>query len=127
MTRPTTLQIDKYALYYLTNTDQKARLSQSEVQYATTHQSLIHAHYHSSFLSQFPSSLQRLDDTAGGIAMIEQPNIDKAVFVRALINIEEPIVVEGTDIAFEMRKGDIYVIRWSAIRENVLEGNAELI
>ena len=59
--------------------------------------------------------------------MIEQPDIDKAVFVRALRDIEEPIVVEGTDVAFEMKRGDIYVVRWSAIRDNVLEGNAELI
>ncbi|MCJ1240476.1 GINS complex subunit [Varicellaria rhodocarpa] len=120
-------KIDKHAFHYLTNTSQKARLSPSEVQYATTHQSLLHAHYHSSFLSQFPTPLQRLDDTAGGIAMIEQPDIDKAVFVRALEDIQEPIVVDGTDMAFEMSRGDIYVVRWSAIREMVLGGGAELI
>ena len=120
-------QIDKYALFYLANPAQKARLSSSEVQYATTHQNLLQAHYHSSFLSQFPTSLQRLDDTAGGIAMIEQPDLDKAVFVRVLKDVNEPVVIEGTDTAFEMRKGDIYVVRWSAVMNSVTEGYAELI
>jgi GINS complex subunit 4 len=123
----TALQIDKYALYILTNPAQKSRLSPSEIQYATTHQSLLHAHYHSSFLSQFPNSLQRLDDTAGGISMIEQPDVDKAVFIRALRDVDTPIVVEGTDMAFKMRRGDVYVVRWSAVRELVMGGDAELI
>lgn len=59
--------------------------------------------------------------------MIEQPDVDKAVFVRALRDVEEPIVVDGTDIDFEMRRGDVYVVRWSAVRDVVVNGNAELI
>ena len=59
--------------------------------------------------------------------MIEQPDVDKAVFVRALRDVEEPIIVEGTDIDFEMRRGDVYVVRWSAIRDSVMSGDAELI
>lgn len=120
-------QIDKYALYILTNAAQRARVSAIELQYATTHQSILHGHYRASFLAQFPTALQRLDDTAGGISMVEQPDLDKAVFVRALRDVDSPIFVEGTDIAFEMRIGDIYVVRWSAIRELVLAGDAELI
>ncbi|MCJ1479936.1 GINS complex subunit [Schaereria dolodes] len=120
-------KIDKHALHYLTNPTQKIRLSSSELHYATTHQSLLQAHYHSSFLSQFPTTLQRLDDTAGGISMIEQPDLDKAVFVRALRDVREPIVVEGTDMAFEMRRGDVFIVRWSAVKETVEGGDAELI
>ena len=67
-----------------------------------------------------------MDDTAGGISMIEQPDIDEAVFVRALSDVPE-IVVVGTDIAFEMRRGDIFVVRWSAVREAVERGEAELV
>ncbi|KAL8941683.1 MAG: hypothetical protein Q9216_002096 [Gyalolechia sp. 2 TL-2023] len=120
-------KIDKYTLYILFNPAQWERLSPSELQYANSHQALLEAHYRSSFLSQFPTSLQRLDDTAGGISMIEQPDVDKAVFVRALRDIEEPITVEGTDIDFEMRRGDVYVVRWSAVRDAVMHGDAELI
>lgn len=59
--------------------------------------------------------------------MIEQPDMDNAVFVRALRDIETPVFVEGTDMGFEMQSGDIYVVRWSAIRELVFAGDAELI
>ena len=59
--------------------------------------------------------------------MVEQPDVDKAVFVRALRDVDSPIVVEGTDTAFEMRRGDVYVVRWSAVREVVIGGDAELI
>ena len=119
--------MDRHTLHYLSNASYQARLSASELQYAASHQSLLHAHYHSSFLSQFPTSLQRLDDTAGGISMVEQPDLDKAVFVRALKDIAQPIVVEGTDMAFEMKRGDIYVVRWSSIKDLVIGGEAELI
>lgn len=59
--------------------------------------------------------------------MIEQPDVEKAVFVRALRDVEEPIIVDGTDIDFEMRRGDVYVVRWSAVRDVVMNGDAELI
>lgn len=68
-----------------------------------------------------------MDDTAGGISMIEVPDVDKAVFVRALRDIDSLIYVEGTDMGFQMLKGDIYVVRWSAIHQLVLSGDAELI
>jgi GINS complex subunit 4 len=90
-------------------------LSPSEYQYLTSHQALLSSHYTSSFLSQFSASLQRLDDTTGGISMIDKPDEDKAVFVRALRDVGE-IFVEGTDRRFEMKRGDVWVVRWSAVR-----------
>lgn len=59
--------------------------------------------------------------------MIEVPDLDNAVFVRALKDVDEAVLVEGTDMAFRISKGDIYVVRWSAVRELVLGGDAELI
>lgn len=120
-------KIDAHALHHLTDSSTKARLSPSELQYATAHTTLLHAHYRSSFLSQFPTSLQKMDDTAGGISMVEGPDVDKAVFVRALKDVEEPVYVDGTDTAFEMRRGDVVVVRWNAVREIVMAGDAELI
>ena len=78
-------------------------------------------------MSQFPASLQRLDDTAGGISMVETPDLDKAVFVRALKNSDELIEVEGTDISFTLEKGAVFVVRWSAVKEAVERGEAELL
>ena len=59
--------------------------------------------------------------------MVEGPDADRAVFVRALKDVEGPIQVEGTDTAFGMRRGDVVVVRWSAIRGMVMAGDAELI
>jgi GINS complex subunit 4 len=104
-------------------------LSPSEHQYLTSHQLLLSTHYSSSFLSQFPASLQRLDDTAGGISMVDKPDEDNAVFVRALRDVGE-IIVEGTDRRFEMKRGDVWVVRWSAVRKWAVgsgTGDVELI
>ncbi|EAT89609.1 hypothetical protein SNOG_02878 [Parastagonospora nodorum SN15] len=107
----------------------KPLLSASEYQYLTSHHSLLSTHYSSSFLSQFPASLQRLDDTTGGISMIDKPDEDKAVFVRALRDVGD-IYVEGTDRRFEMKRGDVWVVRWSAVRQWAVgsgTGDVELI
>lgn len=120
-------QIDRFALHYLNNASARARLSPSEAEYAATHQAMLAAHYQASFLGQFPLSLQRLDDTAGGIAMVEQPDADKAVFVRALVDSGIPVQVPGTDIEFILARGSVYVVRWSAVRDRVEGGEMELI
>ncbi|KAJ4303539.1 GINS complex subunit [Kalmusia sp. IMI 367209] len=101
-------------------------LSPSEHQYLTSHQALLSSHYASSFLSQFPGSLQRMDDTTGGISMVDKPDEDAAVFVRVLRDVGE-VAVEGTDRRFEMKRGDVWVVRWSAIRGWVASGDLELI
>ena len=59
--------------------------------------------------------------------MIETPDLDRAVFVRALRDTHEPVYVEGTDTYFEMKRGDIFVVRWSAVKTLVEGGGAELI
>jgi GINS complex subunit 4 len=78
-------QIDKHALHYrdLSLSD-PAILSPLEQQYLQSHQALLSSHYHASFLSSFPENLQKLDDTAGGISMIDKPDEDCAVFCRIL-------------------------------------------
>ncbi|KAL9124857.1 MAG: hypothetical protein Q9217_005862 [Psora testacea] len=121
-------KIDAHTLHYLSQPSSLSLLSPSELQYARTHTALLHNHYHSSFLSQFPTSLHKLDDKAGGgISMVEGPDVDKAVFVRALRDIEEVVEVPGTDIRLDMRRGDVVVVRWSAVKEVVGRGGCELI
>lgn len=59
--------------------------------------------------------------------MIEEPDLDKAVFIRVLRDVPEPIVVEGTDAAFHLNSGQVFVVRYSAVRENLERGDVELI
>ncbi len=58
--------------------------------------------------------------------MVETPDTDKAVFVRGLRDVGE-VWVEGTDTAFEMRRGDVFIVRWAAVKDVVGRGDAELI
>jgi len=61
-------------------------LSATELSYLRQHLNLLTNHYNVSFLSSFPPKLRRLDDRAGagGVSMVEGPDLDKAVWVRCL-------------------------------------------
>ncbi|GAB1310456.1 GINS complex subunit [Madurella fahalii] len=120
-------KIDRHTLHYLSTDDLRARLSEMELAYATRHQALLHNHYLSSFLSSFPPALQNLNDAAGGISMIETPDLESAVFIRLLKN----SLVEGrgvdTDDSTVMRESDIVILRWSDAKPLVEAGSAELV
>ena len=124
-------KIDTHPLHILARhsaslTEAQLLLSPSEYQYLTSHQALLSSHYASSFLGQFPSALQKLDDTTGGISMVDKPDEDVAVFVRVLRDVGE-VAVEGTDKRFDMKRGDVWVVRWSTVRGWVASGDLELI
>jgi GINS complex subunit 4 len=60
--------------------------------------------------------------------MVEEPDLDGAVFCKVVRDVEDRTVkILGTDAEFELKKGDIYVVRYSAVREFVLNGEVELI
>jgi GINS complex subunit 4 len=61
--------------------------------------------------------------------MIDKPDEDKAVFVRALRDIGT-VFIEGTDRRLEVKRGDVWVVRWSAVRQWTIgsgTGDVELI
>lgn len=120
-------KIDRHTLHYLSSDALRARMSDIELAYATRHQALLHNHYLSSFLSSFPPNLQNLNDTVGGISMIETPDLDAAVIIRLL----KDSFVEGrgvdSDGALQMKEGDIVILRWADAKPLVEAGNAELV
>lgn len=120
-------QIDKHTLHYLSTPTMRARLSETELAYATRHQAMLHNHYLSSFLSSFPPNLQNLNDIAGNISMIDTPDLDTAVFIRLLSD----CLVEGKgtdeDGSMNGKNGDILILRWSDAKTLVDAGNAELV
>lgn len=123
----TQLQLDKHILYYLSNEDLRARLSPTELAYATRHQALVHNHYLSSFLGSFPDKLQNLNDTAGNVSMIDEPDLETAVFVRMLA--EKEVHGKGTDadVTMNVGNGEVLIMRWSSAKELVEGGDAELV
>ncbi|TDZ30145.1 DNA replication complex GINS protein SLD5 [Colletotrichum spinosum] len=120
-------QIDKHALHYLSSPTLRARLSETELAYATRHQALLHNHYLSSFLSSFPPVLQNLNDTAGNISMIDSPDLDTAVFIRLLRDTEIEGLGTDEDVILPGNAGDIFILRWSSAKRFVDDGDAELV
>ena len=53
--------------------------------------------------------------------------MEKSVFVRGVS--EEPVRVsaEGTDMDFEIRRGEIVVVRWSAVKNAVEDEDLECV
>jgi GINS complex subunit 4 len=78
-------------------------------------------------MGQFPDNLKGMDDTNGGVSMVDMPDADKAVFVRVLRDVEGEVRVGGTDVRMEMRRGDVWVARWRAVKEVVARGEGELL
>lgn len=67
-----------------------------------------------------------MDESQGGVGMVEGPDVERAVFVRGLVDVGE-VGGEGMDRGFELRRWDVVVVRWSAVRDLVVRGDAELI
>ena len=124
-----TRQIDKYPHHYrqLSLSD-PAILSSLEQQYLQSHQALLSSLYHASFLSSFPQALQKLDDTAGGISMVDKPEEDSAVFCRVLRDAGNLEIYGEAGVGdVDLKRGDVWVLRWSAVKEAVVRGDVELI
>lgn len=122
-------QIDRYSFHILSVATVRSKLAPSEISYLKSHLALLNNHYLSSFLRNFPEQLRRLDDTAGGISMVEEPDMDtSAVFCRVVKDVQDAIVrIPGTETEFELAKDDLYVVRYSAVRQFVVSGDVELI
>ncbi|KAK5119402.1 hypothetical protein LTR85_007502 [Meristemomyces frigidus] len=130
-------KIDKYPHHYRAEALKQSQeilaapsplLSHLEQQYLQSHQGLLSQHYHSSFLSTLPTVLHNLDDTAGGITMVDKPEEDSAVFCRVLRDAGNvDIQGEAGRADVELRRGDVWVLRWSAVSEAVKRGDVELI
>ncbi|KAF2722281.1 GINS complex, Sld5 component [Polychaeton citri CBS 116435] len=124
------VKIDKFPLHYRSLVSERPDLlSTVEQQYLTSHQALLSNHFNASFLQHFPQSLRRLDDTAGGNGMVDKPDEDTAVFCRVLRDVVQPIEVHGEVGAneVELKRGDVWVLRWSSIRDLVKTGDVEMV
>jgi GINS complex subunit 4 len=54
---------------------------------------LVEGHFQGAVLEQLPSDLQKLDDTAQGLSMVNSPDINTAVFVKVVEDL--PTIADG--------------------------------
>ncbi|KAF2218379.1 hypothetical protein BDZ85DRAFT_245395 [Elsinoe ampelina] len=119
-------KMDAFPLWYLG--EKSPLLSEMEMRYLEHHTALLEGHYKSSFLAAFPGQLQKMDDTGGGVSMVDQPDLDTAVFVRVLRD-AGTVEVQGEQGVgeVELKRGDVWVLRWRVVREGVRRGDLEVI
>src|SRR5271170_2968419 len=135
-------KLTKHAAYYLAQLSaaetKETLLSPAEAEFLRGHQALLAGLYGASFLEAFPAQLRRLDDTAGGVSMVEGPEGKASVFVRCLSERwgrngegegegEDDDDDEGGGGGLRMRRGDVWVVRWEDVKKGVLGGNLELL
>ncbi|ODQ64038.1 subunit of the GINS complex [Nadsonia fulvescens var. elongata DSM 6958] len=118
-------KIDKYTLYIKSNERLIQRLSREEIEYMNDHYDLLHTLYKDQFLSALPQSLQKIDDTSGGVSMIEEPNMDAPVFIRVNKTVEFPIKIDDDEV--DLIRDNIYVLRYSKIRRLMDDNSVVLI
>lgn len=118
-------KIDKYTVLINGNEGLLLKMSQSERSYMQRHFHILKELYKDQFLSNFPPSLQLLDDSSGGISMVEEPDLEKAVFIRVIEPVEHPITVGQDRVLLE--RGGIYVLRYSAVSRLLKSGVVELV
>ncbi|KAH3661611.1 hypothetical protein OGAPHI_006459 [Ogataea philodendri] len=122
-TRTRLQKIDKYSLYIRSNDTESAKLSNNELTYMERHLELLLELYNSQFLKNLPESLQAIDETGGGVSMIEEPDLDRPVFVKALAD----NVVDVDDEEVELTTNGIYVLRYRAVMDLVKVGDVRVL
>lgn len=133
-------KLTKHAAYYLAQLDGAEKdtmllLSPAEGEFLRKHQALLGGLYGASFLEAFPAPLRRLDDTAGGVSMVEGPEGKTCVLVRCLSERwggeeqedDDEEEERGGSGGLRMRRGDVWVVRWQDVKKGVLDGNLELL
>jgi len=61
--------------------------------------------------------------------MVDAPDLDTAVFIRVLRDVEQPVMVHGEqgEGEVDLRRGGVWVLRWRDVRVGVISGDLELL
>ncbi|KAI8054406.1 hypothetical protein BDF22DRAFT_678963 [Syncephalis plumigaleata] len=121
-------KIEKFVQYLLKDGKAIALLSPQEHNYAIEYQTIVEKSYNSSALHMLPASQRALDEKATQytLSMVQQPNLDAAVFCRSRKLIGEIQLPNSTDTLF-MDKDSIFLLRYTYIRDRLRSGEIELL
>ncbi|KAJ2554335.1 GINS complex subunit [Coemansia sp. RSA 1933] len=120
-------KIEQYARHYTTDPIYRARLSQNELDYANGFVDLGDKHVRSSFLDQLPPHLRDVNESGiKGLDMVSKPDLDSAVFCKVRANVGE-FQFEASEDPIVMKRNNIFITRYSIIRNLLEDGKVELI
>ncbi|KAF9296819.1 GINS complex subunit [Mortierella antarctica] len=120
-------KIERHCQFILKDLSSRRKLSKAETSYAESYLKTTQDHYHSSFLSSLPLTLQVQDDVVfhRKMNMVSEPSLDEGVFCRINEDIGYFQLGEGDPIVMET--GQIYIFRYGAIRALLQRGQISLI
>ncbi|CDK26094.1 unnamed protein product [Kuraishia capsulata CBS 1993] len=116
-------KIDRFSIFIRSEASEVKKLSNDEYVYMENHLKLLLDLYNTTFLGKLPETLQKIDDTSGGLSMITRPDLKTVVFIRALEN--NDITVDDEPV--ELIKGGIYALRYEAIKDLFEKKAVEII
>ncbi|KAG0041878.1 GINS complex subunit, partial [Gryganskiella cystojenkinii] len=104
-------KLERYSTFILADPSSRQRLSRAEMTYAENYLRATTQHYHNSFLSSLPPSLQPQDLEVFDrkLSMVSQPPLDEAVFFRVVADIGEFQIDD--DHVPVMAPGQIFILR----------------
>lgn len=120
-------KIEKHARFIQSNPLVQRRLSTKELEYLKQYVTMMDTCFGELFLNKLPAPLRNLSetDTGTGLSMVEQPDLDRYVFVRVNADVG-PHTLEGGDEA-DLRKGDVVIIRYRHVQSLLLGGVVQLL
>ncbi|KAF9375057.1 GINS complex subunit [Podila verticillata] len=120
-------KIERHCQFILKDLSSRRKLSKGETSYAESYLKTTQDHYHSSFLSSLPLTLQVQDDVVfhRKLNMVSEPSLDEGVFCRINEDIGNFQLTEDETILMET--GQIYILRYGAVRALLQRGQISLI
>lgn len=115
-------KLQRFAMYVV-DRDLFDRLSPQESEFITNYCDLLGDHLSKMFLCQLPDRLQPLNDAQ----MIEQPPLDRHVFVYVEENVGEFQLDEAGIATVLLERGDTLVLRYRPVRRLIETGQLRLI
>ena len=123
------LKIEDSLEYLLTNQDMLDRLSYAEKAFATKLYELNNNHFEDQLvarLREMPGDVHEMVLMSSDRAKHAQPPMNEFVFVMALEDLDH-IVMDENNADSGLRRGEVWVVRYSAVHREVLQGNAVLL
>ncbi|KAJ2660236.1 GINS complex subunit [Coemansia sp. RSA 1200] len=120
-------KIEQHARHYTIDPGYRGRMSQGELDYANGFVDLGDKHTQRSFLDQLPPHLRDVNDSGiKGLDMVTKPDLDAAVFCRVRSNVGE-FQFEASEDPIVMKRNNLFITRYSIIRNLLEDGKVELI
>ena len=105
--------------------DQSEMLSQKEFEFLNKYFTIKTNHFKRTFLLKIPEGFRKIQHEENHVSPDTGPDLDKHVFIRALEEIGRFDLTNGEDI--EIKKDDIYLLRYSLIKPLLIRNKVDLI